>query len=57
MSLDKAIEHHKEHRRAYRGCKAIDRSCRNHGDCEVCKRSRLYKNKRREPEGDIDNEY
>lgn len=31
MALDKAIEHKKEHRKMYRGSKAIDASCRNHG--------------------------
>ena len=42
MSLDKAIEYKKEHRKPYTGAKAIDCSCRNHGDCEVCKGNRLY---------------
>lgn len=42
MSLDKAIEHGKEKRRPYRGAKSVDVSCRNHGDCEWCKRTRLY---------------
>lgn len=42
MSLDKAIEHGKEHREPYRGSKAIDCTCRNHGSCEVCKGNRLY---------------
>lgn len=43
MSLDKAIEHKKEHRKPYRGSKAIDSSCRNHGSCEWCRRNRLHK--------------
>lgn len=43
MSLDKAIEHGKEHRKPYRGSKAIDPSCRNHGSCPWCKRNRLHK--------------
>lgn len=42
MSLDKAIEHGKEHRRQYRGSKAIDKTCRNHGDCPVCLGNRFY---------------
>lgn len=46
MSLDKAIEHGKEHRKKYRGAKAIDRTCRNHGSCEYCKQNRLYKYKK-----------
>ena len=57
MSLDKAIEHKKEHRKQYRGCKAIDRSCRNHGSCDVCRRNRLYKIRRRKLEGDENNEW
>ena len=33
MSLDKSIEHGKEHRKKYRGAKAVDKTCRNHGGC------------------------
>lgn len=47
MPLDKAIEHGKEHRKIYYGAKSIDRTCRNHGTCEYCKSSRLYKNNKR----------
>ena len=43
MSLDKAIEHGKEKKRKpYKGAKAIDCTCRNHGSCEWCKSNRLY---------------
>lgn len=42
MSLDKAIQHGKEHRRPYTGAKAIDRTCRNHGSCEWCQGNRQY---------------
>lgn len=42
MSLDKAIEHGKEKRKPYKGAKAIDCTCRNHGSCEWCKSNRLY---------------
>jgi len=42
MGLDKAIEHHKEHRKKYRGAKAVDPSCRNHGDCDYCKGNRTF---------------
>lgn len=42
MSLDKAIEHGKEKRKPYKGAKAIDCTCRNHGSCEWCKGNRLY---------------
>jgi hypothetical protein len=43
MSLDKAIEHHKEHRKPYTGSKAFDMSCRNHGGCEWCEENRKHK--------------
>lgn len=41
MSLDKAIEHNKEHRKPYYGAKAFDRTCRNHGGCPCCENNRL----------------
>lgn len=41
MSLDKAIEHHKEKREPYRGAKACDKSCRNHGSDDWAKSNRL----------------
>ena len=40
MSLNKAIEHGKEHRKPYTGAKAIDCTCRNHGSCDWCKENR-----------------
>lgn len=43
MSLDKAILHGKENRKPYRGSKAVDRTCRNHGSCPSCQRTRKYK--------------
>lgn len=45
MSLDKAIRHKKEKRKPYRGSKAFDRTCRNHGSCAYCERQRTQKNK------------
>ena len=48
MSLDKAIQHHKEHRRPYRGAKAVDPTCRNHGSDDWAKGNRLYGTRRRE---------
>ena len=48
MSLDKAIEHGKEKRKPYYGCRAIDPSCRNHGTCEWCLNNRLYRSRRLE---------
>ena len=46
MSLEKAIEHHKEHRKKYKGAKSVDSSCRNHGDCPWCKGNRTYQNEK-----------
>ena len=46
MSLDKAIEHGKEHRKPYRGSKAIDPSCRNHGGCPWCEGNRSIQTKK-----------
>ena len=48
MSLDKAIKHGKEHRKPYRGAKAVFPSCRNHKGCSYCEKGRLHKNKKRE---------
>lgn len=48
MSLDKAIQHHKEHRKRYQGSKAIDPSCRCHGGCDWCLGNRLYKYKKKQ---------
>jgi len=54
MSLDKAIEHKKEHRKPYRGAKAIDSTCRNHGSCPWCRSNRLHKFRNKNPEDEID---
>lgn len=43
MGLDKAIEHHKEKRKQYRGAKACDKTCRNHGSDDWAKDNRLYR--------------
>ena len=43
MSLQQAIKHGKEHRKPYRGAKAADRWCKNHGFCWICRRNRLHK--------------
>ena len=45
VALDKAIRAGKEHRRPWTGKddrKNVDRTCRNHGSCEECRRNRLY---------------
>lgn len=44
--LSRGIKSGKEHRKEYRGAKAIDCSCRNHGTCEWCKNNRLYTSNR-----------
>ena len=49
MSLDKAIEHGKEHRKPYRGSKAIACSCRNHGTCDWCRENRQHKFRDKKP--------
>ena len=46
MSLDKAIEHGKEKRKPYRGSKAVDCTCRNHGSCSYCLNNRLHSSKK-----------
>lgn len=46
MSLDKAIKYGKEKRKAYRGAKAVDRTCRNHGSCPYCGQNRQYHTKK-----------
>lgn len=47
MSLNKSIINGKEHRKPYRGSKAIDRTCRNHGRCGWCKENRTHKEVRK----------
>ena len=47
--LDKAIEHGKEHRKPYRGSKAIDYFCRNHGGCSWCEENRKHKFRDKHP--------
>jgi len=42
MSLNKAIQSGKEHRRPYKGAKAIDYMCRNHGLCSYCRNARMH---------------
>lgn len=47
MSLDKAIQHGKERRKLYHGCKSFDPACRNHGGCPACEKARKLKHLRR----------
>ena len=46
MTLDKAIESGKEHRKQYRGAKRVDPSCRNHGGCPIVKKIDFIKIKK-----------
>ena len=48
MTLDKSIQHGKEHRKPYHGAKAVDPDCRNKS-CKACRMNRVHKNKRKEP--------
>ena len=50
MSLDKAIEHGKEKRKPYRGSKAIDATCRNHGGWLWCEENRKFKFRDKHPD-------
>lgn len=54
MSLDKSIEHGKEKRRLYRGAKAVDRTCRNHGACGCVRKKAEHKDKKRMKPIDIE---
>lgn len=54
MSLDKAIEHNKEHRKPYRGAKAVDKSCRNHGNCPYCQGNRTYRDRKNRERMEVD---
>ena len=54
MTLNKAIEHGKEHRKQYTGGKAVSKRCRNHGGCEWCEENRKYSRTKREMASDQD---
>jgi hypothetical protein len=53
MSLDKAIQCGKEYRKPYRRSKAHFRSCRNHGRCDRCRRSRTFFDRRARARADF----
>lgn len=42
----------KEHRKPYRGSKAIDKTCRNHGGCTACLSNRLHSTNKRKQAAD-----
>ncbi len=49
MSFDNNYPNRKDKRKKYRGTKAWDRTCRNHGSCPHCEKARKHKIKRQEP--------
>lgn len=49
MSLDKAIQHGKEKRKPYYGCKSFDPACRNHGSDTYMNKGRLHNRTKSEP--------
>ena len=50
MSFDKHMG--KERRKPYRGGKAIDKTCRNHGGCPACLANRTYSDTKRKHAAD-----
>jgi len=49
MSYDnKLYPNRKDWMEPYRGPKAVDRSCRNHGSCRYCQLGRTHTNRKRE---------
>ena len=46
MGLEKATASGKEHRKPYRGTKAFDQTCRNHGACGWCLKTRTYRTRK-----------
>ena len=49
MSLDKAIEHGKEHRRQYHDSRRFSKYCRAHGLCDYCRENRKHKFRDKHP--------
>jgi hypothetical protein len=49
MGFDKDYPNRKDKRKPYRGSKAVDGTCRNHGSCPYCQKARKYKLKKQEP--------
>ena len=48
MTLDKSIEHGKEHRKPYYKSQRFDKSCRPHGSCPWCAGNRMHNTKVKE---------
>lgn len=47
MSLDKAIQHGKEHRKPYYRSGKFDLTCRPNGGCPYCENNRMHKHKKK----------
>lgn len=52
MSLKKAINHGKEHRKPYYQSKRFDPTCRPGGSCPYCRANRLHSTRKRERKAD-----
>ena len=48
MSLEKGIQHGKEHRKPYYKSGRFDPTCRPNGGCPYCENNRAHKNKKKE---------
>ena len=48
MGFEKIYPNRKDKRKRYRGSKAFDRTCRNHGSCPWCKSNRQHSNNKEE---------
>ena len=48
MSLEKGIQHGKEHRKPYYKSGRYDPTCRPNGGCPYCENNRTHKNKKKE---------
>jgi hypothetical protein len=48
MSLEKGIQHGKEHRKPYYKSGRYDPTCRPNGGCPYCENNRAHKNKKKE---------
>ncbi len=57
MSFDKYYPKRKDKRKQYRGAKAFDRSCRNHGNCSYCMSNRQHSNKKKLEEAVVKEKY
>jgi hypothetical protein len=53
MSFDKNYPNRKDKRKPFRGAKAIDCSCRNHGSCAWCESNRTHFDKKKRKVADI----